>query len=81
MVLTQSDVVVLIVLAIAILIGSIGAAIAYQIGRSSVVATFDFAYVAFAVLWGIIFFGDIPDMKMLVGMALIILSGIMAVRQ
>ncbi|WP_226804042.1 DMT family transporter [Amylibacter sp. SFDW26] len=80
-VLTQSDFMVLIVLAIAILIGSIGAAIAYQIGRSSVIATFDFAYVAFAVLWGVIFFGDIPDVTMLAGMMLIVVSGIMAVRQ
>lgn len=39
-------------LAASILIGSVGAAIAYQTGPSSVVATFDFAYVGFASIWG-----------------------------
>ncbi len=68
-------------LAVAILIGSIGAAIAYQNGPSSMIGTFDFAYVGFAVLWGVIFFADIPDGISVVGMALIVSAGIMSLRQ
>lgn len=68
-------------LAMAILIGSVGAAIAYQNGPSSMIGTFDFAYVGFAVLWGVVFFADIPDGISVLGMALIVGAGIMSLRQ
>ena len=68
-------------LAVAILVGSIGTAIAYQLGKSSVVATFDFSYVGFAVIFGYLFFGDLPDLITLTGMGMIVVSGILAVRQ
>ena len=38
-----------------------GAAIAYQVGPSATVATFDFSYVGFAVLWGFLFFDEVLD--------------------
>jgi drug/metabolite transporter (DMT)-like permease len=68
-------------LAIAILIGSVGAAIAYQNGPPAMVGTFDFAYVGFAVLWSIIFFADIPDAISVLGMVLIVAAGILSLRQ
>lgn len=68
-------------LATAILVGSVGAAIAYQTGPSSIVATFDFAYVGFASIWGLIFFGEIPDAVALVGMIMIVGAGILSVRR
>lgn len=68
-------------LAVAVLIGSVGAAIAYQSGPSSVVSTFDFAYVGFAVVWGLLFFGEMPDGFSLLGMAMIVLAGTLSVRQ
>jgi len=68
-------------LAIAILVGSIGAAIAYQNGPSSMIGTFDFAYVGFAVLWGILFFNELPDGVSIFGMLLIVVAGIMSLRQ
>lgn len=68
-------------LAIAILIGSIGAAIAYQNGPSSVIGTFDFAYVGFAVLWGFVFFNEIPDAVSVLGMLLIVAAGFISLRQ
>ena len=67
-------------LAIAILIGSIGAAIAYQNGPSSVVGVFDFGYVGFAVLWSMVFFKDYPDIVSVSGMLLIVVAGIISVR-
>lgn len=68
-------------LALAILIGSIGTAIAYQNGPSSVIGIFDFAYVGFAVLWSILFFAEVPDFISVLGMVLIVIAGIMSLRQ
>lgn len=65
----------------AVLIGSIGAAIAYQVGPPSIVATFDFAYVAFAAAWGFIVFAETPDRLTLLGMALIVGAGVLALRR
>ncbi len=69
------------VLAVAILIGSIGAAIAYQNGPPAMIGIFDFAYVGFAVLWGILFFKEIPDSISVTGIAMIVGAGIMSLRQ
>ena len=68
------------ILAIAISLGSVGAAIAYQVGSPSTIATFDFSYVAFAVIWGIILFSEIPDFITIIGILLIVGGGILAVR-
>ena len=69
------------VLAAAVIIGSVGAAIAYQSGPSSTVATFDFAYLAFASLWGLLFFAEIPGPITVAGMVLIVVAGLLAVRR
>jgi len=68
-------------LATAILIGSVGAAIAYQNGPSSMIGIFDFSYVGFAVIWGIVFFAEIPDTISVFGMVLIVGAGIISLRQ
>lgn len=69
------------ILTAAIIIGSVGAAIAYQLGRPSVIASYDFAYVGFAAVWGAIFFGELPDAQAAVGIALIVCAGLLAVRR
>ncbi len=68
-------------LATAVIIGSVFAAIAYQSGPSSIVSTFDFAYLAFAALWGFLFFAEVPDAITVTGMVLIVAAGILAVRR
>lgn len=68
-------------LAGSILIGSIGAAIAYQNAPPSVIGSFDFAYVAFSAIWGVVWFGEVPGPLSLCGIALIVLSGIVSIRQ
>lgn len=68
-------------LAIAILIGSIGTAIAYQNGPPAMIGAFDFAYVGFAVIWGMAFFAEVPDMTSALGMVLIVGAGILSLRQ
>jgi drug/metabolite transporter (DMT)-like permease len=65
----------------AVIIGSVGNAIAYQVGPPATVAAFDFAYVGFAALWGIVFFGEVLDSVTVGGMALIVVAGILAVRR
>ena len=66
------------VLSIAILVGSIGAAFAYQLAPASIVAAFDFCYLAFATGWGFIFFGEVPTGAALIGSALIAAGGLLA---
>lgn len=68
-------------LAIAIVVGSIGAAVAYQSAPPSIVATFDYAYLAFATLWGLLVFAEIPDALSVVGMVMITSAGLLAVRR
>ncbi|MEM6712615.1 MAG: DMT family transporter [Pseudomonadota bacterium] len=68
-------------LAISILIASVGTAIAYQKAPGSVLGTFEFSYVGFATIWGVLFFAERPDMVTLFGLSLIVVSGILVVRQ
>ena len=69
------------ILAISILIGSLGAAISYQKGPPAIVGIFDFAYVGFAVIWGIVIFGEVPSISALGGIALITLAGALSVKR
>lgn len=68
-------------LAAAILIGSVGAAIAYQNGPPAMIGAFDFAYVGFAVIWGILFFNEAPDLIASIGMIMIVGAGVLSLRQ
>jgi drug/metabolite transporter (DMT)-like permease len=63
------------------LVGSVGTAIAYQSGPPSIVSTWDFSYLAFAVLWGIALFSERLDLTSLLGVALIALAGIIVIRR
>jgi drug/metabolite transporter (DMT)-like permease len=49
-------------------------------GTPATIATFDFAYVAFAVLWGLVMFQEIPSAVGAVGMFLQVFAGTLAVR-
>lgn len=78
---TQPEWSAMALLACSILIGSIGTAIAYQNGPASVLGVFDFAYVGFAVIWGVLIFGELPDAGQILGIALIIMAGLIAARR
>jgi drug/metabolite transporter (DMT)-like permease len=67
------------ILAGAIVVGSIGAAIAYQNGPPAVIAAFDYFYLIFSLLWGWIIFSHFPDWIALVGIALIIAAGYLVI--
>lgn len=68
-------------LALSILIASVGTAVAYQKAPTSIIGTFEFAYVGFAVLWGILFFAERPDILTVVGLALIVFAGTLTIRK
>lgn len=68
-------------LSMTMLIGSIGTAIAYQWGPSSIISTWDFSYLAFAVLWGVVLFSERLDAASMLGIVLIPLAGIIVIRR
>jgi drug/metabolite transporter (DMT)-like permease len=53
-----------------------GVARAYQIAAPSTVATFDYAYLVSAALWGFVFFAETPDLLTIGGMVLITIAGL-----
>ncbi|MER8383837.1 DMT family transporter, partial [Mesorhizobium sp. M1399] len=68
-------------LSMTMLIGSVGTAIAYQWGPSSIISTWDFSYLAFAVLWGVVLFSERLDAASMIGIVLIALAGIIVIRR
>lgn len=64
-------------LGLLILIGSTGAAFAYQNGPPATIAVFDYSYLIFSLLWGSLFFREAPDTIALLGIAAIIVSGVL----
>lgn len=68
------------VLAVLMVLMSAGVAKAYQIGSSTVVGAFDYSYLLFTMFWGFILFKEVPDATMVLGMGLIIASGIWVLR-
>lgn len=67
-------------LASLMIIISIGLAKAYQSPRPHVIATFDYAFLIFAALWGFIFFDEVPDRWTLAGIVLIATAGMIVLR-
>ncbi|REC93850.1 DMT family transporter [Kushneria indalinina] len=60
-----------------IVIASITMALAYQRGQPLVIATFDYSYLVFVVLWGVVLLGEHPDFFTLTGMLLIMGAGLL----
>lgn len=54
----------------------LGLARAYQSPRPQVIATFDYAYLIFAALWGYVLFDERPDIWTIAGMLLIAAAGL-----
>ncbi len=52
-------------------------ATAYRVAPTPIVGVFDTAYLGFAAVWGVIFFGDIPTTREALGIALIACSAIL----
>lgn len=71
----------ILLLSMTMLIGSVGTAIAYQLAPSSIVSTWDFSYLAFAVLWGVVLFSERLDMASILGVMLIGVAGMTVIRR
>lgn len=65
-------------LSVVILVGSVGAAIAYQNGPPATVAAFDYSYLVFSLIWGSLFFAELPDALSLVGIVVIVVAGFLS---
>jgi len=65
-------------LAAVIFVGSVGAAIAYQNGPPATVAAFDYSYLVFSLIWGAIFFGEMPAALALAGIVIIVAAGFLS---
>ncbi len=68
-------------LAIIVILGSLFTAVAYQKGPPSIIATLDYSYLIFSVFWGILLFAEFPDGLTIIGMVLIVGSGIIAIKK
>lgn len=71
----------ILVLAFFMLVGSVGAAIAYQNGPPTTVAAFDYSFLVFSILWGVTFFSEIPGVYSVFGISLIVVAGLVAFSQ
>jgi drug/metabolite transporter (DMT)-like permease len=58
---------------------ALGVARAYQSAPPAIVGTFDYAYLVFAAVWGLSFFGEQLDAFTLIGMGLILVAGVLVV--
>ena len=56
--------------------GQMNITAAYTYAPAKVISVFDYSQVLFAALWGILFFGEIPDILSIVGYVIIIGAGI-----
>ena len=69
------------VMAIAFGVGSIATTYAYQVGPIAKIATLDFTYIAFTLLWGVVLFAEIPTTTIALGIVLITIAGMLVVRK
>jgi drug/metabolite transporter (DMT)-like permease len=53
---------------------------AYRIGTAAVVAPFEYTGMIWATVFGYLFFGEVPRLTTFIGMALIALAGLIALR-
>ena len=68
-------------LGVIVVIGSLFSAIGYQKGPPSIVAAFDYSYLVFSAIWGLVIFNEVPDALTIFGMAMIASAGLITVRQ
>ena len=54
---------------------------AYKIAPPATVATFEYSYLVFVALWDILFFGLQPTPMSMLGMAMIVGAGVLAMRR
>ena len=68
-------------LSLTMLVGSVRTAAAYRLGPPQIVSTWDFSYLAFAVLLGVGLFAATLDLASVLGITLLPLAGIIVIRR
>jgi len=63
------------------IVGSVGTAVAYQSAPSAIVSTWDFSYLAFSVVWGVLIFSERLDLLSALGIAMIVTAGLLVIRR
>ena len=53
---------------------------AYQLAPTTIVATFDYSFLLFSAFLGFLFFGEVPDVVSVIGMAMIVGAGLIVAR-
>jgi len=69
------------ILALVIVVGNVGAAIAYQKGPPVTIAIFDYAYLVFSVIWGVLFFSEYPNLISAMGIVAIAFAGYLVMKR
>ncbi len=54
---------------------------AYKVAPPSTVGTFEYTYLIFAIIWDVTFFGIVPGLTTLIGIALIVVAGLLVLRR
>lgn len=60
---------------------SVALAGAYQLGRPATIATFDYSYLVFVAAWDYLFFSISPTLTTTIGIAMIVIAGLLVVRE
>lgn len=73
----------IIIAALAVLMAAIGIVMpmAYQNGPPTIIATFDYCFLIWAIILGIMLFGDFPNLPSIIGMVLIVAAGLLISRK
>ena len=71
-----------IIAALSVLMAAIGVVMpmAYQNGPATIIATFDYCFLIWAIIFGILLFGDYPNLPTTIGMVLIVSAGLLITR-
>ena len=75
------DLVIMIGIGLLLSIGSYCLAQAYRLAKASTVTPFEYGAMIPAVLWGFVFWNEIPSSSTLIGILFIIRSGFYLIRQ
>ena len=76
---TPFDAVLILALGVTIAIGGFAISAAYQRSDAAFIAPFEYIAMPFALIWGITLFNEIPDRTALIGISLIITSGLVLI--
>lgn len=76
-----ADWTLMVLLAVLMVLVSTGIARAYQIGEPSIIGAFDYTYLVFAILWGVLVFEESLNARIVTGLVMILMSGFILLKK